>query len=177
MYFKVNLKKKKPVSCYCFKRMVFIELNFTVAFLLRRKTWNDRFASKLGGWGILKNGRGIIVTRGWFWNCGVDTPWRAMGVSDNKVVELRQDCIMIYCVKSFLKQKVKKNSRNVVVVVKCMSDLLSYSYKHMVSWVKFPESKLIFIMAIVCFSRNIFSLKWMSFSINFPIFNINEIGQ
>ena len=64
-----------------------------------------------------------------------------MGVSDNKVVELRQDYVMIYCVKSFLKQKVKKNSRNIVAVVKCMSDLLSYSYKHMVSWVKFPESK------------------------------------
>ena len=127
--------------------------------------------------GVFKNGRGILVTRGWFWNCRVDTPLQAMGVSDNKVVELRQDYVMIYCVKSFLKQKVTKNSRNIVAVVKCMSDLLSYSYKRMVSWVKFPESKRIFIVAIACFSRNIFNLKWMSFSINFLIFNSNEIGQ
>ena len=37
---------------------VFIELNFTVAFLLLRKTWDDRFVSKVRGWGILRNGRG-----------------------------------------------------------------------------------------------------------------------
>ena len=37
---------------------VFIELNFTVAFLLLRKTWNDRFVGKVRGWGILRNGGG-----------------------------------------------------------------------------------------------------------------------
>ena len=36
---------KKP-TCYCFTWMAliaFIELNFTVAFLLLRKTWDGRF--------------------------------------------------------------------------------------------------------------------------------------
>ena len=32
--------------------IVFIELNFTVAFLLLRKTWDDRFAGKVGGGGM-----------------------------------------------------------------------------------------------------------------------------
>ena len=40
--------------------MLFIELNFTVAFMLIRKTWEDRFAGKVVGWGILKNG-GMLV--------------------------------------------------------------------------------------------------------------------
>ena len=48
MYFRVNLKMKKPTLCYCFTRIVFIELNFTVEFLLIRKTWDDQFASKVG---------------------------------------------------------------------------------------------------------------------------------
>ena len=40
----------------------FIELNFTVAFLLIRKTWDDRFTVKVGEWGILRNGgRGLIL--------------------------------------------------------------------------------------------------------------------
>ena len=55
MYFRVNLKMKKPALCCCFTWIVFIELNFTVAFLLKRKTWDDRFASKVGGWVILRN--------------------------------------------------------------------------------------------------------------------------
>ena len=42
--------------------MVFIELSFTVAFLLIRKTWVDGFASEVGGWRILRNGGGILVT-------------------------------------------------------------------------------------------------------------------
>ena len=46
---------KKPVLCSCF-----IELNFTVIFLLIRKTWDNGFASKVGGWEILRNG-GILV--------------------------------------------------------------------------------------------------------------------
>ena len=43
--FRVNLKKEKPTW------IVFIELNFTVALLLTRKTWDDRFAGKVGGYG------------------------------------------------------------------------------------------------------------------------------
>ena len=47
--------------------MVFIELNFTVAFLLIRKTYDDGFAGKIGGWGILKKrGGGVLVMQGWF---------------------------------------------------------------------------------------------------------------
>ena len=55
MYFRVNLKMKKPVLCCCFTWIVLIELNFTVAFLLKRKTWDDRFAGKVGRWVILRN--------------------------------------------------------------------------------------------------------------------------
>ena len=36
MYLIVNLKMKKPTLCYCFTLIVFIERNFTVAFLLKR---------------------------------------------------------------------------------------------------------------------------------------------
>ena len=59
MYFRVNLEMKKPTLC-SFAWIVFIELNFTVAFLLIRKTWDDGFASEVGRWGILRNG-GILV--------------------------------------------------------------------------------------------------------------------
>ena len=38
MYFRVNLRMKKPT---CFTWIVFIEFNFTVAFLLIEKTWDD----------------------------------------------------------------------------------------------------------------------------------------
>ena len=31
-------------------------INFTAAFPLIRKTWDDGFAGKVGGWGILRNG-------------------------------------------------------------------------------------------------------------------------
>ena len=41
---------KKPTLCCCFTLTVFIELNFAVAFLLIRKTWDDRFAGKVGGY-------------------------------------------------------------------------------------------------------------------------------
>ena len=58
MYFRVNLKMKKPTLSCCFTWIVFIELNFTVAFLLIRKTWDDQFAGKVGGWGILRNWEG-----------------------------------------------------------------------------------------------------------------------
>ena len=51
MYFKLNLKMKKPTLCCCFTWLVFIELNFTVALLLIRENWDDAFAGKLGGGG------------------------------------------------------------------------------------------------------------------------------
>ena len=56
MYFRVSLKMKKSLLCHCFTWIVFIELNFTVAFLLLRKTWGDIFPGKVKGWRILKNG-------------------------------------------------------------------------------------------------------------------------
>ena len=46
--FRENLKKEKPTW------IVFIELNFTVALLLTKKTWDDRFAGKVGGMGHFK---------------------------------------------------------------------------------------------------------------------------
>ena len=49
MYFRVNLKMIKPTLLCCFTRIIFIKLNFTVAFLLIRKTWDDRFPGKVGG--------------------------------------------------------------------------------------------------------------------------------
>ena len=60
IYFRVNLKMKKPTLCYCFTWILFIEVNFTIASVLIRKTWNDWFDSKIRGWGILRNG-GILV--------------------------------------------------------------------------------------------------------------------
>ena len=44
MYFRRNLKLKKPTRC-CFTWIAFIELNFTVAFPLIWKTWYGRFVS------------------------------------------------------------------------------------------------------------------------------------
>ena len=65
MYFRVNLKMKKPTLCCCFSWIIFIELNLTVAFLLIRKTWDDRFADKVGGGGgdgeILRNGEIVVM--------------------------------------------------------------------------------------------------------------------
>ena len=52
MYFRVHLKMKKPTLCYCFTWIVFMELNFTAAFLLIRKSWDDRFAGKVGDRGF-----------------------------------------------------------------------------------------------------------------------------
>ena len=49
MYFRVNLKVKNPTLCCCFTWIEFIELNFTIAFLLIGKTWDDQFAVKVGG--------------------------------------------------------------------------------------------------------------------------------
>ena len=60
MYFRVNLKMKKPTLCCHFTWIVFIELNLTIAFLLIRKSWDEQFASKKGGRWILRKG-GILV--------------------------------------------------------------------------------------------------------------------
>ena len=47
MYLRVNLKMKKPTLCCCFIWIAFIELNFTVAFLLISQTWDGRFVSNI----------------------------------------------------------------------------------------------------------------------------------
>ena len=54
MYFRVNLKIKKPLLCYCFTWIVFIELNFTVAVIEENLGWP--ICQYGGGWGILRNG-------------------------------------------------------------------------------------------------------------------------
>ena len=46
MHFRVNLKMKKQTCC-CFTWIVFIKLNFTVASLLIKKTWDGRFFVKI----------------------------------------------------------------------------------------------------------------------------------
>ena len=46
MHFRVNLKMKKQTCC-CFTWIVFIKLNFTVAFLLIKKTWDGRFIGNI----------------------------------------------------------------------------------------------------------------------------------
>ena len=47
MHFRVNLKMKKQTLCRCFTWIVFIKLNFTVAFLLIKKTWDGRFIGNI----------------------------------------------------------------------------------------------------------------------------------
>ena len=81
MCFRVNLKMKKPTLCCCFTLIVFIELNFTVAFLLITQTWNDRFAGKVGGSGILRN-RGDLSNVGDDFEMGVDTPFQTIYTFD-----------------------------------------------------------------------------------------------
>ena len=51
---------KKPTLCCCFTWIVFIELNWTVVFLLIRKAWDDQFASKVAGGGGGGGGGGIL---------------------------------------------------------------------------------------------------------------------
>ena len=70
MYFRVNLKMKKPTPCCCFTWIVFIELNFMVAFLLLKKTKDDLFPGKVGDGGFLKMG-GNPSNGGWFGSGGV----------------------------------------------------------------------------------------------------------
>ena len=62
---------KKP-TLGCFTWIVFIELNFIVAFLLIRKTWGDQFAIKVGG------GMGEFEKWGWdLGNGGTILKWEA----------------------------------------------------------------------------------------------------
>ena len=85
----MNLKMKEPTLCCCFTWVVFIELNFAVAFLLMRKTRDGRFVG--GGKGDFGGVAGILVMGGmtltWFWNGGVDTPLTAydLNVIDQSV--------------------------------------------------------------------------------------------
>ena len=83
MYFRVNLKMKESRFCCCFRWIVFIEINFTVAFQLIMKTWDNRFVGKIGWWGILRNGVGR----------GVDTPLRTM----NKNQDLESEFLFFNC--------------------------------------------------------------------------------
>ena len=73
MYFRVNLKISKPTLCFCLTWIVFIELNFTVAFLLIRTSWDGRFVSKVGNGGFQEI-EGILVIVGG----GVDTLLQTM---------------------------------------------------------------------------------------------------
>ena len=41
--------------------IVFIELNFMIPLLFIRKTWDDQFPIKMGEWGILRNGRILVM--------------------------------------------------------------------------------------------------------------------
>ena len=58
--------EKSTLFC-CFTCIVFIELNLSVAFLLKRKTWDDPFAGKVGD-GRSQEMGGILVMGRWFWN-------------------------------------------------------------------------------------------------------------
>ena len=58
MYFRVNLNMKKPTLCCYFTKILFIELNFKVAFLLIRIAWDDWFAGKVGEMGLGGGGGG-----------------------------------------------------------------------------------------------------------------------
>ena len=49
---------KKPTLCCYFTKILFIELNFKVAFLLIRIAWDDWFAGKVGEMGLGGGGGG-----------------------------------------------------------------------------------------------------------------------
>ena len=51
-----ELENEKANITLVFTWIVFIELNFTVAFLLIRKTWDGRLVGSVGGWGDPSNG-------------------------------------------------------------------------------------------------------------------------
>ena len=65
MYFRVNSKMKKLTLCCYFPWIVFIRLNFTVASLFIRKTWDDRFAGQVGGdEGLQEMGQILLMREG-----------------------------------------------------------------------------------------------------------------
>ena len=66
--------------CCCFTLVVFIKLNFTVALLLIKKTWMAKSASKMGGWGILRNGGGDPINGGMILKWEFDTSLRTMRI-------------------------------------------------------------------------------------------------
>ena len=59
------MKIKKPMLCCCFTWIVFIEINFTVAFLIMRKTCDYQFASKVGDGGFQEMGDDFEMG-GWY---------------------------------------------------------------------------------------------------------------
>ena len=61
IYFRVNVKMKKPTLCFCFTGIVFNELNLTVSFLLIRKTWDANLLVRCGDGGILRNKEGMVL--------------------------------------------------------------------------------------------------------------------
>ena len=76
---------KKPTLCCCLTWTIFIELNFTVVFLLIRKAWDDWFAGgKVERWGILRNGVGGMILKwrgGGVWYPFTDYDlWKSWGI-------------------------------------------------------------------------------------------------
>ena len=70
VYFRMNLKMKKPTLCCCFTWIVFIKLNFTVALWLIRKTWMINLPVR---WGM-----GDFKKWGMILRWEVDTPLQTM---------------------------------------------------------------------------------------------------
>ena len=74
MYFRVNLKMKKPALCYCFTLIVFIKLNFTVVLPLITKIWMTDLlvrweeggcgVGRFNNWGGSMGGRDDFEMRG-----------------------------------------------------------------------------------------------------------------
>ena len=74
----MNFKMKKLSLCCGFTQIVFIKLSFAVAFLVIRKTWDGRFASKVKKWGIVRNGGNDFEIGGsmlffFMWNVRIKT--------------------------------------------------------------------------------------------------------
>ena len=69
-----ELENEKSHLCY-FTWIVFIELNFTVAFMLIRKTWDGEGMACFQKWGDPSNGEIILKQGG---GEGADTPLRTL---------------------------------------------------------------------------------------------------
>ena len=110
MHFKVNLKMKKPTCC-CFTWTVFIELNFTDAYMLIRKTWDDRFAVKVGDRGFQEL-EGILVSGGGGGGEGLIPLYGLCYAKYSKIfhkTEIMQDYITL---NSFLKNRQNAKDQN-----------------------------------------------------------------